>query len=127
MQTDFGFDGEEEKTPQGRLLLAVRSAVARISLKEVAYKLNVQPSLLADALKERNHKGVRAAWLVTILELADDADANAILAALAAIRGYEVKPGRKWTPEQLNERYEQKFLSMGPVGAQLIREVKEGR
>lgn len=132
MQTSFAeVDGFEvvkhSEVAAKRLLEAIRAAVDRASLKEVAFRLDVQPSLLADALAGRSNKGVRAAWLPTILALATDADARAILTALAEPLGFELKPVERLTAEQLAERYEEKLRSLGPIGAQLIREARGGR
>jgi hypothetical protein len=132
MQTAFGSAfGEFDRYPiefaERRLLEALRAAVAEISIKELAYRLDLSPSLLADALAERSSKGVRAAWLVTIIDLASEAHARAILDALIARRALEVVERKELTPEQLAERYEEKLRSMGPVGMQLIREVKGTR
>lgn len=131
MQRSFADIGVVDNFPtemaQRRLLEVVKVAVARISLKELAYRLDISPSLLADALAERSHKGVRMAWLVAIVEMADDADATAILNELAALKGLELKPREKLTPEQLAERYEEKLRSLGPVGMQLIRDARGGK
>ena len=129
MQTSFGSeqgwnDSERTTKTQERLLDSVRRAVANISIKELAFKLNIKPSLLADALAERSSKGVRAAWLVTILEMADEPFAVEILEVLARLRNRETKPRETYTPEELNERFEEKMRTLGPIGLQLIREVK---
>ena len=127
MQTSFGYaDDVPTQLARRRLLDATRAAVARIGLKELAFRLDVQPSLLADALAERSHKGVRAAWLVTIIELADETDAMAILGELAAMRGLEVVKRRTLTPEQLAAAYEERLRGLGAVGLQLIREAQGG-
>lgn len=127
MQTSFGYpDDAAGLAARKRLLDAIRSAVARIGLKELAFRLDVQPSLLADSLAERSHKGVRAAWLVTIIELADEADAIAILGEIAAMRGLEVVKRKTLTPEQLAAAYEERLRSLGPVGLQLIRDAQGG-
>ena len=109
------------------MLEVVKVAVARISLKELSFRLDVSASLLADALAERSHKGVRMSWLVAIIDMADDADATAILNELAALKGLELKPREKLTVEQLAERYEEKLRSLGPVGLQLIRDAQGGK
>jgi hypothetical protein len=121
------FDRYPMEQAERRLLEALRAAVAEISIKELAYRLDVSPSLLADALAERSSKGVRAAWLVTIIDLASDAHATSILDALIARRMLEVQPKKALTPEQLAERLEEKLRSLGPVGMQMIRDVKGGR
>ena len=131
MQTAFGsafgtFDKYPIEQAERRLLDALRAAVAEISIKELAYKLDVSPSLLADALAERSSKGVRAAWLITIVDLASEANAMEILNAIAARKSLEVAPRKVLTPEERAERLEEKLRSLGPVGMQLIRDALGG-
>lgn len=112
------------KRAASRLLEVVRVVVARISIKELAYKLDISPSFLSDALAERSSKGVRMSWLVTIIEMATTTDAIAILNEIAAIKRLELNPREKLTAEELSQRYEEKLRSLGPVGLQMIREAK---
>ena len=131
MRTAFGsafgtFDKYPIEQAERRLLDALRAAVAEISIKELAYKLDVSPSLLADALAERSSKGVRAAWLITIVDLASEANAMEILNAIAARKSLEVAPRKVLTPEERAERLEEKLRSLGPVGMQLIRDALGG-
>lgn len=131
MQTDFGnacgeFDRDPMTRAERQLLAALRIAVAEISIKELAFRLDVSPSLLADSLAERSSKGVRASWLVTIIDLASDANATAILDALIARRSLEVVKRKTLTPEQLAAAYEERLRSLGPVGLQMIREAQGG-
>jgi hypothetical protein len=132
MQPSFGsiasgFDRYPNEQAERRLLEALRVAVAEISIKELAFRLDVSPSLLADSLAERASKGVRAAWLVTIIELASEANAIEIANALLHRKSLEVQPVKELTAEQRAERYEQKLRSLGPVGLQMIREANGGR
>jgi len=132
MQTAFGsafgaFDQFATESNERRLLEALRVAVAEISIKELAFKLDVSPSLLSDALSERANKGVRASWLITILDMASEDHAIEIIEALIGRRLLEVNTRVDLTPEQLNERYEEKLRSLGPIGLQLIRDARGGR
>lgn len=120
------FDRDPVARAERQLLTALRLAVAEISIKELAYKLDVSPSLLADALAERSSKGVRASWLVTIIDLASDAHATAILEALIARRAFAIGPRKTLTPEQLAAAYEERLRSLGPVGLQMIRDAQGG-
>ncbi len=127
MQTAFGsvcdaFESPEIEAVEADLLAALRLAVAEIGLKELSYRLDVKASLLADALAERSSKGVRAAWLVTIIDLASAANAKAILDVLGRRKNLEATQRKTLTPEERAERLEEKLRSLGPVGAQLIRE-----
>lgn len=131
VQIDFGskcgaFDRSPNEQAERELLESLRVAVAEISIKELAFRLDVSPSLLADSLAERSSKGVRAAWLVTIIELASVANATAIGNALLKRKPLEVVERKTLTPEQLNERYEEKLRSMGPIGLAMIRDVTGG-
>jgi hypothetical protein len=121
------FDRYPNEQAERQLLEALRVAVAEISIKELAFRLDVSPSLLADALAERSSKGVRASWLVTIIELASDANATAIVSALLTRKALEVVERKSLTPEELAERYEEKLRSLGPIGLQMIREANGGK
>lgn len=132
MQTSFGsafgeFDRYPVEQAERRLLDALRIAVAEISIKELAYRLDVSPSLLADALAERSSKGVRAAWLITIIEMASEPVAIGILNALGERKHLESGPRKTLTPEERAARYEEKLRSLGPVGLQLIRDAEGGK
>ncbi len=123
MQTALSFvDDYPTKLAERKLLDAIRQAVANISIKELAFKLNIQPSLLADAMAERSNKGVRASWLVTVIKDAPLSDAIATLNELAALRGLEVVPRKELTAEEKAERLEEKLRSLGPTGLRLIEE-----
>lgn len=130
MQTSFGpaFDVDRSAKEQAerQLLIALRVAVAEISIKELAFALDISPSLLADALAERSSKGVRASWLIMIIDMASEANAIAILNAIIAKRALEVGKRVTLTAEQKAERFEEKLRSLGPVGLQLIRDAIGG-
>lgn len=131
MQTSFGsvtpgFEIDEvrkaDEKIEGDLLEALRVAVAEITLKELSFRLNVKASLLADALAERSSKGVRASWLVAIIDMASLANATAILDALGRRKRLEAVQRKTLTPEEKVERLEEKLRSLGPVGLRLIQE-----
>jgi hypothetical protein len=130
MQTSFGsafaVDRTAKEQAERRLLEALRAAVAEVSIKELAFTLDISPSLLADALAERSSKGVRASWLITIIDMASDAHAVEILNAIIAKRALEVGKRKTLTAEEKAERFEEKLRSLGPVGLQLIREATGG-
>jgi hypothetical protein len=123
MQTALEFrDDFSRERARREFLDAVRQAVANISIKELAYKIDISPSLLADALAERANKGVRATWLLDIIELAPIADSIAVMNALGAVRRLEAQPMRELTAEEKAERLEQKLRSLGATGLRLIQE-----
>lgn len=119
---------ERKEKAEIELLEALRIAVAEITVKELSYRLDVSASLLSDALAERSCKGVRAAWLITIVEMASEANAiavsNAVLGLRRALEVVKCKPSL--TPEQIAERCHEKLQSMGPVGVQLWKEITGG-
>lgn len=122
MQTAFGsvcdaFESPEIEAVEADLLAALRLAVAEIGLKELSFRLNVKASLLADALAERSSKGVRAAWLVTIIDLASAANAKAILDVLGRRKNLEATQRKTLTPEERADRLEEKLRSLGPVSS----------
>jgi hypothetical protein len=106
---------------------AVRQAVANISIKELAFRLDVSPSLLSDALAERSNKGVRGTWLVTVIQMAPLADALAILNTLGDLRRIESMPRKELTAEEKAERLEEKLRTLGPTGLRLIEEALGGK
>lgn len=77
------------------VLTWLRRAVDVIGHKEVAYKLDVQPSQLTDALLERERKDVKAKWLTTILHLAPSGMVAEFLLILLKQHGYEAPRKRK--------------------------------
>jgi hypothetical protein len=122
MQASLSFPEDHAvKSTERELLDALKQAVANISIKELAYRLDVSPSLIADALAERANKGVRASWLVTIIEMANTADATAILSVLAHRKRLDVVPRKELTAEEKAERLEEKLRSLGATGLRLIR------
>lgn len=119
---------ERKEAAELALLEALRIAVAEITVKELSYMLNVSASLLSDALAERSSKGVRAAWLITIVEMASEANAvavtNAVLGLRQALEVVKRKPSL--TPEVIAERAEARFVSMGAVGIAMWKEITSG-
>ncbi len=127
MQTAMSFvEDYPTKMAERKLLDAIRQCVANISLKELAYRLNIQPSLLADAMAERANKGVRASWLVSIVKEAPINDVISLLNELASLRGLEVVPRKELTAEERAERLEEKLRSLGATGLRLIEEAIGG-
>ncbi len=122
MQLTFGAirDGG---TPWDRLLDALRDAVVLITPKELAYRLNVQPSYLSDALHGIARKGIKAEWIPVILAMAPDSARLAIIASLAAPCGLEVVRRKDLSPDERLARLEQRISTkFGPAGAELVEE-----
>lgn len=106
------------------VLTAIRAAIDSIGHKELAYRLDVAPSLLSEALNERERKHVQARWLPTILLLAPDPHRKAILDALAGAAGYEVAAKKVLSPEERLTRLEDALRTrLGKVGEDLLRSI----
>ena len=77
-----------------------RSAVDSIGHKHVAYALDIAPSTLTDALKERDGKGLRAEHLTIIRRLAPSGLQAEWLRIVARPLGHETNPIKTRTPEE---------------------------
>lgn len=76
---------------------AVDAAIKLISIKELAYRLDISPSYLTEALHGLNRKGFRLEWLPTVLLMAPIAAVPPIYAALGDLRGFEFSRKRQMT------------------------------
>ena len=107
-----------------RLRAAVYEAVQAIGVKEAAYQLDIAPSLLSDALNERDRKNFQLKWLPTILAIASDAHQLAIMSELADYCGFDLVKRKKLTAEERLERLENALRSkLGKIGETLLEEV----
>lgn len=121
---NFG-PSETERTAWHRVLDVVREVVATVGLKQLAFDLDCSPSLLGDALAERDRKGIRAEWIPTILTRATDLQRGALLCALAEPVGFDVVRRKVLTPEERLARLEALVTAkLGTVGEALLREVE---
>lgn len=98
------YDAAHAGADQWALELAwLRRAVDVLGHKEVAYKLDVQPSQLTDALLERERKDIKAKWFATVLRmpgLPEEMRAEWLRLACESL-GYEApKRKRTMTPEE---------------------------
>ena len=119
---DFGAN-ESARHVTAAVLDVVREVVAAVTLKQVAYDLDVSPSTLSDSLNNREHRPFRLEWLAVILSRASDTQRAALLGALAHPHGYEVTRRKVLTPEERLARLEEALRTkLGPVGEQLIKE-----
>lgn len=107
-----------------RLRKAVYEAVQAVGVKEVAYRLDVAPSLLSDALNERDRKNFQLRWVFVVLDLASDAHRRSIAAELAGYGGFDITPRKVLTAEERLARLEDALRSkLGKVGESLLEEV----
>lgn len=128
-QASFAFRADAAaETAADELREAFKLAVGALGLKDAAYRLDVSPSLLSDAIAERDRKGVRLAWLPAILLAAPEEHALSILNALAKLRRFQiVRTHRPLTPEEKLEALRDKLrLRFGAAGAELAAEVDRG-
>lgn len=120
---EFGPDARAREC-WSAVLAAMRAAIDSIGHKELAYRLDVAPSLLSEALNERERKHVQARWLPTILLLAPDPHRRAILDALAGVAGYEVTARKVLSPAEKLARLEEAVRSkLGAVGEELLKTI----
>lgn len=79
----------------------LRDIVDYLGAKQVAFDLDVAPSVLSNALEERDRHRVRAEWLPYLLTQAPD---DRAVEFLAALRGLECTPEKKRSPaEELHD------------------------
>ena len=120
---DFGAN-EAARNVTARVLDVVREVVAAVSLKQIAYDLDVSPSTLSDALNGREHRPFRLEWLPSILLRASDPQRAALIAELAAPVGFDVVRRKVLTAEERLARLEDALRTqLGAAGERLLREV----
>jgi|SRR6187551_3117475 len=124
MQLNFGSVRDPRAAEQWtRLLDVVRDAVAVITPKELAYRLDIQPSYLSEALAGQNRKGLRLEWLQPILNMAPEPARVGIGTELFAPLGYELVRRQQLTPEEKLRQLEQRVaMEFGSAGARLVEE-----
>lgn len=110
------------------VLEAMRAGVVGMGgTKELAYLADSSPTLVSDALAERDRKRAAAEWLVLVLAHAPEDDAVAIYKALLAIRGYTL--GKKKSDLTDGEKLAKVLKTLrtrcGVVGAEIAAEVDE--
>lgn len=120
---NFG-PNEAARGVHARVMDVVREIVATATNKQVAYDLDISPSSLADALAERQDRGIKLAWLPVLMARAAPAQRIELLAALGDSHQLDVVPRKVLTPEERLARLEEALRTkLGPVGEQLIKEV----
>jgi hypothetical protein len=70
----------------------VRRAVDVVGHKEVAFKLDIAPAQLADALHERERKDVKEKWIPILLRMVPPDMCAEYLRVFNARHGYEARP-----------------------------------
>jgi hypothetical protein len=110
-------DRFEHAEQWAELLDAVGEVVRAVGLKQVAYDLDQQPSVLAHALAERERHYVRAEWLPYLVA---HAPSDRIVALVASWRHLEVKPRHELTPAEELRAYKS-ALDLMPDVHELVR------
>lgn len=105
------FEGEWQQ-----LLGLLRLEAAAIGLKDLAFTLDVQPSLISHSLAERD-RNFPAKWLLAFAVMSRTDD---IAAYLAHARGLEVV-SRRLSPEEELERLWLVIEGLGPDFAAVIK------
>ncbi len=85
-----------------RLQAAVIEATVLITPKELAYRLDIAPSYLTEAIHEKNNKGFRLSWLPEVIRMAPLDLVPPILRSIAELRGFTVEKRKKLTAEEKN-------------------------
>lgn len=83
-----------------RVIAWFRRAVDVLGHKEVAYKLDIAPSQLTDALLERERKDIKLKWLSTVLRMCSEPMKQELFGILAGQHGYIVTRVKVRTPEE---------------------------
>lgn len=116
---EFGDDARAREA-WARVLRRVNLLVDSLTVKEVAYRLNTQPSTLCDALAERERKNLHARQLVQIMAMQEG---ESLLAEIADALGYEVKRKAPLSPAEQLARLEAAVKSkLGQLGEELVKE-----
>lgn len=97
-----------------------RRAVDVVGHKEVAYRLNVKPSNLTDALAERERKNIKGRWISIVRHMVPESLLIDDLQIIASAHGYEVKRKKPKNPEQVNREREQWLKEHAPAVLELM-------
>lgn len=98
-----------------------RRAVDVVGHKEVAYKLDVQPSNLTDALHERERKDVKGKWISTVRRMVPEDMRAEYLRLVSTQLGYETpKRIKPMTAEEENRAMRDLLRSHAPAMLSLI-------
>lgn len=99
------------------LLAEINTIVATIGLKQVAYDLDEQPSVICKALAERERHAVKAEWLPYLIE---HSHSSHVIELLAGLRDLDVKPRVELSPAERLSRLDRALDEAGDIG-NLIR------
>ncbi len=98
-----------------------RRAIDVLGHKEVAYKLDVQPSNLADALHERERKDVKGKWIATVRRMVPEALLVEHLRLINTLHGFDApKRSKPMTPAEENREIRELLRTHAPAMLTLI-------
>lgn len=98
-----------------------RRAVDVLGHKEVAYRLDVQPSNLTDALHERERKNVHGRWISVVRRMASPALLAEHLELICSLHGYAVPKRKKpMTDAEENRAIRELLRTHAPAIASLV-------
>lgn len=122
MQLALAYDAAHAGSDDWALILGwLRRAVDVIGHKEVAYKLDIAPSQLTDALLERERKDVKGKWIPTILRMVPEAMREEFLRMLCSAHEYETpKKKNPRTPEEENREMRRLLATHAPAMLALV-------
>lgn len=121
---EFGADARAREAWAAVLRRIREGMEATGGIKEWAYKLDVAPTLLSDALHERDRKNFQARWLAAVIVLMPEPHRKALLDELAGAGGYELQPRRVLTTAEKLARLEEAVRTrLGPLGDELLRAI----
>ena len=86
-----------------RVMTEAKRVVDDIGLKQAAFDLDIQPSLLSHAVAERERHYLRAEWLIYLVR---KDESGKLLAALADVGGWELSRRIELTSDQRLDRLE---------------------
>jgi len=102
-QIELRYDDRWQRSERWPAVLdAIAGIVVRLGLKQVAGDLDVGPSVLSNALRERDRHALRMEWLPHLL--AHDHDGALSRALMACTDRWDVTPRVELTPAQENAR-----------------------
>lgn len=111
-----------ESTTDWDLVLAwFRRAIDVIGHKEVAYRLDIAPSNLSDAINERERKDVKGRWIATVLRMAPPAIVQEYVELVCASHGFDAPKRRPiLTPDAEVRHMRERLSALAPGVLQLI-------
>lgn len=101
MQLALAYDSAHAGSDDWLEIIAwFRRAVEVLNHKEVAFKLDIAPSQLTDALNERDRKDIKGKWFATVLRMCNEPLRREYLEIVSRQHGYTIERVKVRTPEE---------------------------